>query len=187
MLREIRDAERELVLQIGQTTDFAANDLGRAQRLLEGIFERDFSVEDWEHALGGMQILAWAGDVLVGHAALVPRLLTSETRSLRTGYVEAVGVAASHQCRGIGGKLMSLLEAEIVLHFELGALSASDVGAAFYRKRGWVAWQGPLLASTPSGVARTADEDGGVFVWPPSLSLDQTLPLCADFRSGDIW
>jgi hypothetical protein len=36
-------------------------------------------------------------------------------------------------------------------------------------------------------VVRTADEDGGVFVWPPSLALDQTLPLCADFRSGDIW
>ena len=187
MLREIRDAASDLSLQIGHTSAFSADDLQQARALLGAIFEGDFSAEDWEHALGGTQILARRRGVLVGHAALVPRQLSCGSRTLRTGYVEAVAVAAAHQRAGIGGKLMSVVEAEIVSHFELGALSASNAGAAFYRRRGWVPWQGPLWATTPQGELRTADEDGGVLVFAPSPDIDLEGPLTAEFRSGDLW
>jgi aminoglycoside 2'-N-acetyltransferase I len=187
MPREIRDAASGLLLRIGQTSDFAAADLERARQLLERIFAGDFSVEDWEHALGGTQVLGWKGDVLIGHAALVSRQLRYGERALRVGYVEAVGVDPAYQRAGIGSKLMGLLEAEIAEQHELGALSASNVGAAFYRKRGWLAWQGPLSAITPSGIVRNEEEDGGVFVWLTSPGLDLMQPLIADFRSGDSW
>jgi aminoglycoside 2'-N-acetyltransferase I len=187
MPREIRDAASDLRLLIGHTSDFAAGELLRARRLLEQIFDGDFSFEDWEHALGGTQILAWKAGALIGHAALTPRQLRSGQRELRAGYVEAVGVHPAQQRAGIGGKMMALLEAEIALQHELGALCASDVGAAFYRKRGWQPWQGPLSAMTPSGVVRTEQEDGGVFVWPTATELDFSEPLSADFRGGDVW
>lgn len=187
MPREIREAASDLLLRVGHTSDFAAADLQQARQLLERIFEGDFSSEDWQHALGGTHVFGWKAGVLVGHAALVARQLRYAERALRSGYVEAVGVAPAQQRAGIGGKMMELLEADVAEHFELGALSASDVGAAFYRKRGWLPWRGALSAMTPSGVVRTADEEGGVFVWPTTLALDLTQPLCADFREGDVW
>ena len=187
MPREIRDAASELRLQIGHTSDFGSEDLRSAQRLLQRIFEGDFGDDDWAHASGGSHVFAWKDDELIGHASLVSRQLLCCGRALCTGYVEAVGVERAHQRVGVGGRMMELLEGKIAESFELGALSASDVGAAFYQARGWLRWQGPLSAVTPSGVVRTEDEDGGVYVWPPTLSLDRAQPLAADFRDGDIW
>ena len=48
-------------------------------------------------------------------------------------------------------------------------------------------WQGPLSALTPSGVTRTEDADGAVYVLPVSLPLDLTAELTCDWRDGDVW
>ena len=66
---------------------------------------------------------------------------------------------------------------------------ATDSAVAFYTARGWQRWRGPSWALTPSGVVRTAEEDGAIYVLPipggAALSLDD--PLMADWREGDVW
>ena len=69
------------------------------------MFEGDFYEDDWEHSLGGQHALAWDGDELIGHAAVIQRRLIHGGRALRTGYVEGVGVRADRQGRGVGGAL----------------------------------------------------------------------------------
>ena len=177
----------ELRLRVGHTADFAATELDGAYRLLERVFEGDITADDWEHGLGGVHVMAFVGPALVGHASVIQRRLLYRGSALRTGYVEAVGVHPDFQRRGIGGRMMDALESIIARAFDLGALGASDIGAAFYRKRSWRRWQGQLFALTPGGVRRTAGEEGGVYVLPVTQELDLAEPLTADFRGGDVW
>jgi aminoglycoside 2'-N-acetyltransferase I len=71
--------------------------------------------------------------------------------------------------------------------YDLGALSATDAGAAVYVARGWKRWQGPTSALTPAGVARTEDDDGSVYVLPLTAPLDLGGELTCDWRDGDVW
>ena len=50
--------------------------------------------------------------------------------------------------------------------YDLGALGATDAAVPFYTARGWQRWRGPSWALTPSGVVRTAEEDGAIYVLP---------------------
>jgi aminoglycoside 2'-N-acetyltransferase I len=187
MLSEQRPAGSDLLLRLGRTTELEATELRRVRELLELSFEADFTEADWEHALGGVHVMAWRGETLVGHASVVERHLLCGGRALRTGYVEAVAVHPAHRRRGIAERMMHRLELVIVRDFELGALSASDAAAALYRKRGWQLWVGPLSAATPRGLTPTPEEQGGVYVLPVAQQLDLSQPLTADFRDGDIW
>lgn len=182
---EGRDAS-EWVLRVGHTADFEPDVLHRARRLLELIFE-DWTEHDWEHALGGVHVMAFRRELLVGHAAVVQRRLLYRGEALRTGYVEALGVQAAHRRAGVGGRMMSVLEGVIARAFELGALGATDVAAEFYRKRGWREWRGPLSALTPDGVRPTPEEAGAIYVLPVARQLDLDESLSADWRDGDVW
>ncbi len=71
--------------------------------------------------------------------------------------------------------------------YDLGALGATEEAADFYAVRGWKAWQGPTSALTPTGIVRTPDDDGGVFVFPVSAPLDLSGELTCDWRDGDVW
>jgi aminoglycoside 2'-N-acetyltransferase I len=71
--------------------------------------------------------------------------------------------------------------------YELGALSATDDGVAFYGAIGWRLWEGPTFALSPGGVVRTEEDDGSVFVLPVSAELDVTGELTCDWREGDVW
>ncbi|MEQ1569627.1 MAG: GNAT family N-acetyltransferase [Myxococcota bacterium] len=176
----------ELTLQLGHTSAFEPAALHSARALVGSAFD-DWTDEDWDHALGGVHALAWRGAELVGHAAVVQRRLLHQDRAWRAGYVEAVAVHPDWRRRGVGGELMGALERVIERSYEVGALSASDVGAAFYEQRQWARWRGPTGVLSPAGLVRTPDEDGGVFVWPvaPGLALDG--PLVCDWRDGDPW
>jgi aminoglycoside 2'-N-acetyltransferase I len=108
-------------------------------------------------------------------------------RALRTGYIEGVGVHPHRQRQGVGGHMMSALEHVIDTAYDIGALGASDEAVSFYTHRGWIRWQGPTSALTPSGVVRTPDEDDCIFVWAAGQALDITGELTCDWRDGDVW
>jgi len=71
--------------------------------------------------------------------------------------------------------------------YELGALGATSEAADFYTSRGWKLWQGPTSALTPTGITRTEDEDGSIYVLPVTAPLDLSGELTCDWRDGNVW
>lgn len=169
------------------TADLDPATLKEARALLEDVFEGDIDDHDWEHSLGGMHTLIWEGGELVAHGAVVQRRLLHAGRALRAGYVEGVGVRSDRRGQGYGAAVMDALERVIRGAYDLGALSASEEALTFYPARGWKLWQGPSSAFTPSGIIRTEEEDGGIFVLPVTAPLDLTGELTCDWRNGDVW
>ncbi|MQA24881.1 MAG: GNAT family N-acetyltransferase, partial [Micromonosporaceae bacterium] len=157
-----------------------------ARALLYEVFD-DMTEHAWEHSLGGVHALVWEGDQLIGHASVVQRRLLHGGRALRAGYVEGVGVRAHRRRRGHAAAMMAALERVIRGAYDLGALGATDEAAAFYAERGWQLWRGPASAFTPTGIQRTEEEDGGIYVFPVTVSLDLTGELTCDWREGDVW
>ena len=147
----------------------------------------EFTAQDWEHALGGMHALVHERGELLAHGSVVPRRFQHRGRAWRVGYVEAVGVAVAARRRGHGSAVMAALEEVVRTSYEFGALSATDDGAPLYRARGWVPWQGPVQALTPTGPVRTPEEDGSVHVLPLGAPLDVTAELTCDWRDGPLW
>jgi aminoglycoside 2'-N-acetyltransferase I len=174
-------------LHTAHTFALDAATLAAARALLRDVFEGDFDEHDWEHALGGMHVLAREDGALVGHAALVQRRLLHGGRALRAGYVEGVGVRADQRRRGIGTALMDALEPIIRGAYDLGALGATDDAAGLYASRGWRRWEGRLSALTPRGIERTPDEEGHVYVLQCAVALDARDELTCDWRDGDVW
>jgi aminoglycoside 2'-N-acetyltransferase I len=161
--------------------------LAAAHALMLDVFGSEFREDDWPHALGGLHALAWDGDVLVGHASVVARELFHSERALRTGYVEAVAVAASHRRQGVGSGLMEGIETEIRDNFDLGALSTTELAMPLYESHGWRRWRGPTYVAAPDGWRRTPDDDGGIYVLPVGTELDLDGPIACDWRSGEVW
>lgn len=162
------------------------------QRFVVAVFDGAFTAgafteEDWDHALGGVHVTAWGNDVLLGHGSVVPRRLVHRTATLTTGYVEAVAVHPDHRRRGIAGRIMGAIEAIIDREYALGALSATDSGAALYESRGWIRWRGPTGVLTPQGVVATPEDDGSIFVWPVDSAVDPNGEIVCDWRTGDVW
>jgi aminoglycoside 2'-N-acetyltransferase I len=173
-------------VRVAHTADLGGPTLEVARRLLYEVFE-DLTEQDWDHALGGLHALAWDGADLVGHASVVQRRLIHQGRALRTGHVEGVAVRADRRRQGIGATLMAALERVIRQAYDLGALGATDEAAHFYAARGWRRWRGPTSALTPSGIRRTADDDGAVYVLPVTIPLFLDTDLICDWRDGDTW
>jgi aminoglycoside 2'-N-acetyltransferase I len=169
------------------TADLDAETLRAAHTMLDEVFEGELDDHDWEHALGGIHALAYDGGELVGHASVVQRRLLHGERALRAGYVEAVGVRLTHRRRGYATALMDAIEQVIRGAYDLGALGATDAGAAVYTGRGWLRWEGPTSALTPDGVVRTPEEDGFIYVMPGDAPLDLHGELTCDWRDGDVW
>ncbi len=173
-------------LRTAHTADLDSATRKAARALLDDVFD-DMTDDDWEHALGGVHALVWEGAELIGHGAVIQRRLINGGRALRTGYVEAVGVRADHRGCGHGAAMMDALERVVRGAYELGALGATDAGAAFYKARGWQLWQGPSSAFTPAGIKRTEEEDGCIYVLPLAVPLDLSSELTCDWRGGDVW
>jgi len=174
-------------LRIAHTADLDRASLQAARDLLVDVFEGELTDHDWEHALGGVHALVWDGGALIGHASVVQRRLLHGGRALRAGYVEGVGVRVDQRRRGHGSAMMQALERVVRGAYDLGALGATDEAAKFYAARGWSLWRGPSSALTPSGIERTPQEDGCIYVLPHAASLDPLGELCCDWRDGDVW
>jgi aminoglycoside 2'-N-acetyltransferase I len=169
------------------TSDLDEATLTAARALLDVVFSGELEEADWEHGLGGVHALVYEGSELVGHASVIQRRMLHGGRALRTGYVEGVGVHAAHRRRGHAGAMLAALESVIRSAYDLGALAATDMAAPVYAGRGWRRWEGPLYALTPSGVVRTREEEGAVYVLPVGAALDLGGSLTCDWRDGDVW
>jgi aminoglycoside 2'-N-acetyltransferase I len=145
-----------------------------------------YAEADWRNALGGLHALAYHGERLVGHGALVQRRLLHRGRALRTGFIEALAVLPERQRQGHGAAIMQALERVIRAAYELGALSVTEAGEPFYAARGWRRWRGPTSVLSPQGLVRTPDDDGAVYVLEV-VPVDLTAPLACDWREGDPW
>ncbi len=173
--------------QVAHTADLDSAELSAARELTLEVFGDEVTDLDWEHALGGMHVLLWEGERLVGHGAVILRRLLYGERALRTGYIESVVVRAERRRRGYGTRVMEELERLLRGGYELGALGASEMGAPFYASRGWKRWAGDTWALTPSGRVRTDDEDDDLYVFEVSVNLDPTQDLTCDWREGNVW
>ena len=174
-------------LRVAHTADLDPSTLAAARALLYEVFEDDMTEHDWEHAIGGMHAVAYEDGELVGHASGIQRRLIHAGRALPAGYVEGVAVREASRRRGHASAMMDALERIIRAAYDVGALGASDLAAAFYAGRGWERWRGATSALTPSGVERTPGEDDSVFVLPLALPLDLGGELTCDWRDGDVW
>jgi aminoglycoside 2'-N-acetyltransferase I len=147
----------------------------------------EFTDEDWDHAVGGVHFLVEDGGEIVAHASVVERELHTSSHRLATGYVEAVATWPVHQRRGYGSTVMRKVAGYIDQTFQLGALGTGRF--AFYERLGWLVWKGPTFVRTDSGLVRTSEEDGQVFVLLTATSpeLDLSAPISCDWRSGDVW
>jgi aminoglycoside 2'-N-acetyltransferase I len=174
-------------VRIAHTADLDAATLEGARGLLYAAFGDEMTDADWEHALGGIHALVMEGDEVIGHASVVQRRLLHGGRALRAGYVEGVAVRADRRRRGHGAAMMDALERVVRGAYEVGALGATDEAVELYTRRGWKRWEGPTSALTPTGITRTADEDGWVYVLAVGVPLDLSGELTCDWRDGDVW
>ncbi|WP_406173738.1 GNAT family N-acetyltransferase [Streptomyces sp. NBC_00996] len=174
-------------LRTAHTADLTSAELRAARDLLDDAFDGDFSDEDWEHGLGGIHVLVHDERGLAAHGSVIQRRVLHRGRSLRVGYVEAVGVRADARRTGLGGRVMAELERIVEGAYGLGALSASEQGAALYTARGWQVWPGRICVLGPDGVVRLPEEEGTTFVRPTSAGpLDPAHELVFDWRDGDV-
>jgi aminoglycoside 2'-N-acetyltransferase I len=172
------------------TDQLSDEDVATIRRLLDSAFSADdghFADSDWQHALGGVHVVAAEDGEILSHASVVERRLEIGGRGVRTGYVEAVGTWPAQQRRGLATLVMREIGDVIREGYELGALSTGAV--AFYSRLGWELWRGPTAVRTSTGVERTADDDGGIMVLAtpssPPLNLDDEI-VC-EWRDGDVW
>jgi aminoglycoside 2'-N-acetyltransferase I len=172
-------------LQTAHTAELDAATLTAARALLYDVFD-DMTDHDWGACPGRSAHPGVGGVDLIGHASVIQRRLLHGGPTLRTGYVEGVGVRADRRGRGHGAAMMDALETLVRGAYELGALGATDEAAAFYTARGWRLWRAPSSALTPSGIRRTGEDDGCIYVLPIH-PLDLSSELTCDWRDGDLW
>ncbi|MEV4501890.1 GNAT family N-acetyltransferase [Streptomyces klenkii] len=175
-------------IRTAHTSDLTSTELAAIRALMDHAFEGDFSDDDWDHTVGGMHALAWEDGELIGHGSLVQRRLLHGGRALRTGYVEAVAVRADRRRRGVASAVMAALER--ILRdgaYEVGALGAADEAVPLYEGRGWQLWRGPSSVLAPTGLHRTEEEDGCIYVLPLGAALNLDDALTCDWRPGDVW
>ena len=144
----------------------------------------------WESIGPGVHVLAEDPERgILAHAAIVDRLLYPGDAVLRAGYVEAVAVAPDLQRRGLGTKVMEVIDGVVDAGYELGGLGTGSHG--FYHRLGWITWRGPTWIRERDGhLERSPDEDGGIMVrLTPTTpaDLDLTVPLAVDWRPGEVW
>ena len=131
--------------------------------------------------------MAFDGDALVSHAAVVPRTIRVGDDAFLAGYVEGVATRPDRQREGLGAAVMAEARDRAPSRFELGVLSTSSHD--FYERLGWERWQGPTFVRTGEQLVRTEDEDDGIMVlrFGPSQEIDLTAPISCESRSGDDW
>jgi aminoglycoside 2'-N-acetyltransferase I len=169
---------------VRRTDDLSGEELRRLRAVLNDAFDGSFTDDDWEHTVGGLHVLVQEDEVVVAHAAVVPRTLVAGPRTLSTGYVESVATRRDRRHHGHATRAMRSAGKIITRDHELGALSTGV--PELYMPLGWVSWRG---VNAPDGRRRTADEDDGVMVLRThsTRELDLTADLTCDWRAGDVW
>nr|ELR5114236.1 GNAT family N-acetyltransferase [Providencia stuartii]ELR5115371.1 GNAT family N-acetyltransferase [Providencia stuartii] len=154
--------------------------------LVEG-FDNDFSDDDFQHTLGGMHVIAYDQQKMIGHVAIIQRYMAMNNEPISVGYVEAMVVEQTYRRQGIGTHLMQHTNEIISSCYQLGLLSASEEGQQLYSSVGWKVWKGSLFELKQRQYMRSIEEEGGVMGWSANESIDFTASLYCDFRGGDQW
>ena len=142
-------------MRLFTTGELTSLEVKAIRELLDVAFAPDederFTEDDWQRAIGGMHFVLDVDSAVAAHASVVVRVLHVRGAPLRTGYVEAVATAPSHQRRGLGTRVMRDVGKYISERFELGALGTGRHG--FYERLGPLA--GPSSSSACRGSGRT--------------------------------
>jgi aminoglycoside 2'-N-acetyltransferase I len=176
-----------VTVELVHTAHVPSRALVTARALLDDAFDGDFDDADWTKDPDAPHASQARRGTLHRGRAVVQRRVLHGGRALRTGYVEAVAVAAAHRRRGVASAVVAGLEEVVRGAYDLGALGATDDGAALYAARGWQRWRGPTSVLGPAGTVRTPDDDGSVLVLPGAVPLDLEGSLTCDWRDGDVW
>jgi len=156
------------------------------KNLLNRAFEGDFSTEDWEHTLGGVRFLGWIDGDLVAHGAISTRNIWLNELPTQIGYVEAIAVEPEHWGRGYGAQLMEKLSEKALDLYQISMLSTDEKG--FYKRIGWMDFQGESFVKIGTEEIRTADEDAGLMLLSRDLKgLEKIVKAVCESRSGDAW
>jgi aminoglycoside 2'-N-acetyltransferase I len=179
-------------VRILPTDALSGAEASEIRALLDAAFGSDpeerFTDDDWEHAIGGVHVVADVGARVVAHASVVERELHVAGLPLRTGYVEAVAVEPARQGQGIGTLVIGHVNRIVVDRgFAIGALGTGS--QHFYERLGWETWRGPSSVRTADGEQPTPDDDGYIMVLrtPASPPLELDAPISCDWRIGDAW
>ena len=174
-------------LQVAPTAELSAAELRDIRAMVVAAFTSDFSVEDWDHTVGGIHV--WLRDDRgpVSHGALVERTLVTGAESRTVAYVEGVATRQDQRRHGYGSRVLTRIGELIRASYPLGALSTKEYG--FYGRLGWELWRGPTFVDAPGGRERTSGDDGDVMILrtPTSPALDLDREIVCDWRSGDVW
>ena len=176
-----------VTVELVYTAHVPSRALVTARALLDDAFDGDFDDADWTKDPDAPHASQARRGTLHRGRAVVQRRVLHGGRALRTGYVEAVAVAAAHRRRGVASAVVAGLEEVVRGAYDLGALGATDDGAALYAARGWQRWRGPTSVLGPAGTVRTPDDDGAVLVLPGAVPLDLDGSLTCDWRDGEVW
>ena len=185
------DRAPKVILRRVTTPELTDAEVDAARAILWAAFETvdgGMTEDDWDHALGGVHVLAELDGRIVAHASVVDRDIRLDGHPLRTGYVEAVAVDPSLQRGGVGTLIMREVAAILESTFELGALATGT--PEFYERLGWLRWRGPTSVRTASGEQRTPEDDGWILVLETSLAprpVDLDGTISCEWRPGDVW
>lgn len=106
------------------TDDLGDADAHTCEGLVRGAFGERFTPHDWQHALGGTHLILRDGDRIIGHAAVVPRLLHHGGDEFDGGFVEAVALDPEFRGTGLGARLMAAIEEQIESDDVVGVLNS---------------------------------------------------------------
>ncbi|MFM7889272.1 MAG: GNAT family N-acetyltransferase [Actinomycetota bacterium] len=175
------------MFQITRRTDADLDHLAEVslRALLFDAFEGDFSQEDWEHTNGGLRFLGYLGAELVAHGSVIKRNVRIDEEDLKIGYVEGLAVAPLYWRRGFGSKLMSEITSYCKTEFRICMLSTGEKD--FYRKLGWLDFEGESYVFRNGVEVRTADEDEGLMYLPGSVNSPTMTKVVCEAREGDDW
>ena len=174
--------------KISQITDAELNTEleSNLQELLRIAFEEDFSTEDWDHTFGGMRFLGYLEGRLIAHGAVVKRWMEVDGLRMPVGYVEGIAVNPVNRRSGFGSLLMAEITAYCKSEFELSMLSTDEKD--FYRKHGWIDFEGRSYVLMDGIQAPTTEEDEGLMCLFAS-NQDRHGPrrVVCETRFGDCW
>ena len=175
------------MFQITRRTDADLDHLAEVnlRALLDDAFEGDFSQEDWEHTNGGLRFLGYLGAELVAHGSVIKRNVRIDGEDQKIGYVEGLAVVPLYWRRGFGSKLMAEISSYCKTEFRISMLSTGEKD--FYRKLGWLDFEGDSYVFRNGVEVRTADEDEGLMYLPKSVSSLGLAKVVCDAREGDDW
>jgi aminoglycoside 2'-N-acetyltransferase I len=181
-------AGRAVQLRVCDTDALTSLELAAIRAPCDLAFVGEYGDDDFDHALGGLHVIAFDGDQMISHAALVPRDLIAGSVLLHVGYVESVVTDQRWQGHGHGTAVMRRVGELVAERFHLGVLSTGEHD--FYSHVGWQSWEGPTFVDHgANGRERTADDDDSIMILrhPASPAVTTTDALVCTPRQGDNW